>query len=224
MNDLPYGLSYGFTFLVIVGLTNAINLIDGLDGLAGTIILIASVSFGIYFYQTNGNIFHPYATVAFCLAGAIIGFLRYNLRKAIIFMGDTGSLVCGLLLSVMAIQFVQMRPFPGSPVVAIAVLIIPIFDTVRVFTMRILSGKSPFSPDKNHIHHVLMELGLSQMGVVATLACVNITCIVLIRQLTFLGNNILLASLVSLMLLMSIILEILLARKRSKKHATAAVE
>lgn len=224
MYDLPYGLSYGFTFLVIIGLTNAINLIDGLDGLAGTIILIASVSFGIYFYQTNGSIFHPYATVAFCLAGAIIGFLRYNIRKAIIFMGDTGSLVCGLLLSVMAIQFVQMRPFSGSPVVAIAVLIIPIFDTIRVFTMRILSGKSPFAPDKNHIHHVLMELGLSQLGVVATLAAVNIVFIVLVRQLTFLGNNLLLGSLAASLLFVSILLEILLARKRSRKPAVSAAE
>src|SRR5699024_9536240 len=93
---LDVGTSYAFTFLVIVGITNAINLIDGMDGLAGTILLLISVIFGVYFYKTGSS----YAYVAFSLVGSVLGFLRYNIYKASVFMGDTGSLVGGFVVSV----------------------------------------------------------------------------------------------------------------------------
>jgi UDP-N-acetylmuramyl pentapeptide phosphotransferase/UDP-N-acetylglucosamine-1-phosphate transferase len=203
---LQDGIAYGFTFLVIVGLTNAFNLIDGLDGLAGTIIMISAAAFGIYFYL-SGVQFQPYAQVAFCLIGGIVGFLRYNLHKAIIFMGDTGSLVCGLIVSVLAIQFVQLRPVDSAPSIAVAILVVPIFDTVRVFGLRILRGKSPFSPDKNHVHHILVRAGISQLGTVAILAIINIFTIAMVVYFSYLGNTVLLISLICYFMLFSIILE-----------------
>jgi UDP-GlcNAc:undecaprenyl-phosphate GlcNAc-1-phosphate transferase len=216
--------SFLFTFIVIIGITNAINLIDGVDGLAGVIILIATTTFGVYFYR-HGGAFTPYAYVSFALAGAIIGFLRYNLHKAIIFMGDTGSLICGFIVSILAIQFIEMNATGGetnSPAIAIAILIIPIIDTIRVFILRILAGVSPFSPDKNHIHHRLITLGLSHLSTVFILAAVNVVAIGLAIFLSFLNTNALLVLILAYAFLFSIIVEIL-ARNRKGKAKEANV-
>lgn len=181
--------AYAFTFLVIVGLINAFNLIDGLDGLAGTLILICSTSFGYFFYRYGGSQYAPFALVAFCLVGGILGFLRYNFNKAIIFMGDTGSLVCGMIVSVMAIEFVQMQVIESAPSIAVAILIIPVFDTARVFAVRIFNSKSPFSPDKNHVHHILVKAGLSQVQTVIILSSINIISILVTINLAHFGDN-----------------------------------
>lgn len=183
--DLDIGISYGFTFLVIIGITNAINLIDGIDGLAGSIILVISLTFGVYFFYYNT----PYSYVAFSLSGAMIGFLRYNIYNAKIFMGDTGSLLCGFIVSVMAIQFIEMKTVGAAPAVAVGILIVPIFDTLRVFSIRILKGQSPFHPDKNHIHHNLLALDLSHISVVLTLMLLNIVSIIAMIYYSYLGNT-----------------------------------
>jgi UDP-N-acetylmuramyl pentapeptide phosphotransferase/UDP-N-acetylglucosamine-1-phosphate transferase len=94
-------------------------------------------------------------------------------------MGDTGSLVCGMIVSVMAIEFVQMKTVESAPSIAVAILIIPVFDTARVFTKRIFNGKSPFSPDKNHVHHILIRNGLSQIQTVVLLSAINILTILI---------------------------------------------
>ncbi len=179
LHALDDGLSYAFTFFVIIGITNAINLIDGVDGLAGVIIAIICISFGFFFYSYQSPHSFAYAYVAASLLGSIVGFLRYNLQSAIIFMGDTGSLICGFIVSVMAIQFIEIKVSETSPCIAIAILFIPIVDTLRVFLLRILNGISPFSPDKNHIHHRLTALGLSHLKTVFILAVVNIVAIAL---------------------------------------------
>lgn len=207
--ELEAGISYGITFLVVVGITNAINLIDGLDGLAGTIITIISVVFGYYFYKSDSVEFHPYAKLAVCLVGGIIGFLRYNMHKAIIFMGDTGSLVCGFLVAVLSIQFIEMKSVDSSPSVAVATLVVPVFDTARVFAIRILSGRSPFSPDKNHIHHILMRMGLTQLQTVITLGIVNVISVLVTVHFASVGDNILLLMLLVFFVLSSVTLEMI---------------
>ena len=189
LNHIDDRFAYAFTFLVIVGLINAFNLIDGLDGLAGTLILISASAFGFFFYRYGGTTYAPFALVAFSLVGSILGFLRYNFRNAIIFMGDTGSLVCGMIVSVMAIQFVQMKAVESAPSIAVAILIIPVFDTARVFAIRIYNSKSPFSPDKNHVHHILVNLGLSQIQTVLVLATINILTIIASMAMAHLGDN-----------------------------------
>lgn len=150
---LPVGVSYAFTLAAIVGITNAINLIDGLDGLAGFIVLIIMGTFGFYFYNYGGEAYSNYAFVAVCLMGGMVGFLRYNFHRAPIFMGDTGSLVCGFIVSVLAIQFIELGgqagtrlPFSATPAVALGTLFVPLFDTLRVFVLRMAAGKSPLLP------------------------------------------------------------------------------
>ncbi|MBX9853772.1 MAG: undecaprenyl/decaprenyl-phosphate alpha-N-acetylglucosaminyl 1-phosphate transferase [Cytophagaceae bacterium] len=214
--QLDDGISYAFTFLVIIGITNAINLIDGLDGLAGTIIMIATATFGFYFFRYGGDYYSPYADLAFCLLGSIVGFLRYNLNKAIIFMGDTGSLVCGFVVSILAVQFVEMKAIgPVGAPIGIAILIIPIMDTLRVFLLRILVGVSPFSADKNHIHHRLIELGFSQLSTVFMLAAINIVAIALAVHFSYLGNNKVLFIVLTFAFVFSILIEIL--KRKTKK-------
>jgi len=168
--ELDLGFSYMFTFLVIVGVTNAINLIDGMDGLAGSIVLLISLIFGGYFFYFDS----PYAYVAFALAGGVLGFLRYNIYKARVFMGDTGSLVSGFILAIMAIQIL---------------MILPIVDTLRVFALRIYNGRSPFYPDKNHIHHQLLTLGLSQIKVLSVMIFFNILMFCFNYFNSEMGNN-----------------------------------
>lgn len=201
--ELDQGYSYAFTFILVIGITNAINLIDGLDGLAGTIIFIISLTFGIYFYTQDSY----YSIVAFCLAGSILGFLRYNFTRAIIFMGDTGSLVSGFIISVLAIQFIEMK-VPSAPAVSIGILIIPIVDTLRVSFIRILKGKSPFAPDKNHLHHRLVSLGLSQIMSVSFLAIINILVIIGVIYFSYVGNLNLLIALLIFSIVLSVVLEI----------------
>lgn len=210
IHQLDDGVSYAFTFFIIIGITNAINLIDGLDGLAGSILMIATAAFGFYFFMYGGDTYSSHADVAFCLLGSIVAFLRYNLNKAIIFMGDTGSLVSGFLVAILAIKFIEMSPHgDSSPVVAIAVLIIPIMDTLRIFLLRIMVGSSPFSADKNHIHHRLIDLGMSQLATVLTLALINLLAIGLAVYFSFLGNNTVLLILITFAVFFSIVIELL---------------
>lgn len=202
--ELESGVSFAFTFLVIVGITNAINLIDGLDGLAGTIILVVSLCFGTYFYFYSIE----YAFVAFCLAGGITGFLRYNIYKARIFMGDTGSLVSGFVIALMSVKFLEMNTVPSAPATAVAVLFIPVFDTLRAFSLRIGSGRSPFSPDKNHLHHRFLAMGLPQIMVVVLMLMVNLLVIIATVWFSGLGNTTLLFSQILFAGLLTMILEI----------------
>jgi UDP-N-acetylmuramyl pentapeptide phosphotransferase/UDP-N-acetylglucosamine-1-phosphate transferase len=138
-------------------------------------------------------------------------------------MGDTGSLVCGFIISILAIQFIEMNTASAgsvSPAMAVAILIIPILDTVRVFILRILAGVSPFSPDKNHIHHRLISLGCSHLSTVLVLAIINLVSIVLAIAFSFLDTTTLLMVILTYAFLFSIIIEILVRnRNRNAKKA-----
>jgi UDP-GlcNAc:undecaprenyl-phosphate/decaprenyl-phosphate GlcNAc-1-phosphate transferase len=205
--ELEPGLSYAFTFLVIIGVTNSINLIDGIDGLAGSIVLLISLVLAISFFDTSNVSLLAYSLVAFALAGSVLGFLRYNFHKAIIFMGDTGSLVCGFIIAVLSVRFVEVRPVQSSPALAIAILWVPLLDTLRVFTLRILSGASPFAPDKNHVHHYLIRLGLSQIQVILLLISINLMLVAGVWYFNYLGNTYLLLFLFAFSFLFSVVLE-----------------
>jgi len=206
VHELPIGVSYAFTFLVIVGITNAINLIDGLDGLAGTIVMIIASTFGWFFYHYGGTLFENFAFVSVCLIGGILGFLRYNFHKATIFMGDTGSLVCGFIISVITIQFIEMRAVPSSPSVALGILFVPLFDTLRVSVIRISKGISPFSPDKNHIHHRILAMGFRQISTVVILAAINILVTLFVINFAELGNPYIIGILFVFSLILSFVL------------------
>lgn len=201
--ELRPGLSYGLTFIVIIGLTNALNLIDGLDGLAGSISLIIVVTFGYYFFMFNS----PYAYVCFALAGGLLGFLKYNFKNAKIFMGDTGSLVIGFIISVASIQFIEVLPIKNSPAIVLGVLFVPVLDTLRVFTIRLLNGVSPFAPDKNHLHHRLIDFGIGQVGAVFCLLFLNLLVIV---SVLFLKNSMSINQIVFILCAFAIIISLVL--------------
>jgi UDP-GlcNAc:undecaprenyl-phosphate GlcNAc-1-phosphate transferase len=212
IEELPIGISYAFTFLVIVGITNAINLIDGLDGLAGTIVTIISATLGWYFYQFGGDKFGNYAMVALCLIGGMLGFLRYNFHKATVFMGDTGSLVCGFIVSILTIQFIEMRAVESAPTVALGILFVPLFDTLRVSFIRVMKGLSPFAPDKNHIHHRILAMGFQQISTVLLLAFINGIVILFVLSFSSWGNLYLLGCLLAFSLVLSLFLGVYKAR------------
>ncbi|HOV45306.1 MAG TPA: MraY family glycosyltransferase, partial [Ferruginibacter sp.] len=154
------------------------TIIDGVYCLAGTLGLITTIALGGYFLLVGQT---DYYVLAFSLTGSIIGFLIYNFSPAKIFMGDTGSLLLGLINSILVIKFINLAATPGShlpiqasPAVGFAIMIIPLFDTLRVFGLRILDRRSPFSPDRNHIHHYLLDLGFSHKKITFTCALVTI--------------------------------------------------
>lgn len=187
--ELPYGISYAFTMFVIIGITNAVNLIDGLDGLAGSITIVTTGIFCYFFLVLGNGTSEYFGNIGLALIGGVLGFLRYNFNKAIIFMGDTGSLICGFLLSIFAVKFIQIDFVPSSPVTVASILIIPVFDTLRVFLIRVLNGKSPFSPDRNHIHHILKEKNIPQKTIVVLICLVNLLIFLTLYFLNFLDIN-----------------------------------
>ncbi|MGV8092810.1 MAG: MraY family glycosyltransferase [Mangrovibacterium sp.] len=162
-------ISIPLSVLIILFLINAINLIDGIDGLAGGLSLLISLVFGVWFLHggyTNSAIL----CLTFC--GSLVAFLWFNLRggKNKIFMGDTGSLILGVFLAAMVIRFNELNyhstasfRFSQAPLLALALMIVPVTDTLRVFAIRIKNKRSPFSPDMNHFHHLLIQLGLTHI-------------------------------------------------------------
>lgn len=172
--ELPEVTSLALTYLTVIVIINSFNLIDGVDGLAGSLGLMTALIFGSYFYYI-GQV--PYATLSFILGGSLLGFLIFNHSPARIFMGDTGSLLLGLMNAILVVKFINVADNPGislpltaTPAIGFAILMVPLFDTIRVFSLRILNRRSPFSPDRNHIHHLLLDRGLSHSAV--TYSCV----------------------------------------------------
>ena len=191
--ELPYITSFLLTVLTMLVITNAYNLIDGIDGLAALIgLLVSSVFFVFLCLQNDIN----FAIILSAIIGALIAFLRYNWHPAQIFMGDTGSLVVGFLLSIIAVQFVETDFQIESqwfqiktPTLAMAILIIPLQDLLRVFIVRLAQKKSPFSGDRNHLHHLLMDKGLTQIQTAITLLLFNLLVIIAALFLGFLNIN-----------------------------------
>lgn len=181
-----------FTIVVIV---NAFNLIDGINGLSGSISVLICTVLGSWFFLTENT---ELAILAAAAAGAVVGFLRYNaIKEAKIFMGDTGSLTLGLVASILVIKFIELHKvlpiespyaFQSVPAVAIGILILPLFDTLRVFTTRMLKGRSPFSPDRTHIHHLLIDSGFTHLQATSILLLTNIFFIVLVFSLQQIGT------------------------------------
>jgi len=168
-----------FVYIVIV---NAFNLIDGVDGLASGVGLVCSLFFGFWFYGAS-NI--PFALLAFVLGGALMGFLVFNFNPAKIFMGDSGSLIIGVIISVLAIAMIEQdtAKMPESfsalsrPLLAMSILVYPLIDTLRVFIVRAIKGNSPFSADKNHIHHRLIKIGLGHKKTVVLIYVFNVVVV-----------------------------------------------
>jgi UDP-GlcNAc:undecaprenyl-phosphate GlcNAc-1-phosphate transferase len=173
---LPLYLSAPLTIFVLLGITNAINLSDGLDGLAGGVSLLSFMAIAILGYRAGSD-----ELVIICLAviGGIMGFLRFNTHPASIFMGDTGSQYLGFSVGVLAIVLTQTVNPNLSSVMPLLLLGLPILDTSMVMGLRIHQKKSPFSPDKNHIHHRLLGMGFDQYESVLLIYLLQSTLVLL---------------------------------------------
>lgn len=184
VGELPYFVSVLFTVFVFVLVINSVNLIDGIDGLAATISILASLAFGTAFFMADDFMMTLLSAV---LIGSLIGFLKYNFsehRK--IFMGDCGSLIVGFLLAYQGIKFLNINPenvqfynSNNSSILLLAILSYPLFDLLRVFVVRMMQKKSPFLADSNHIHHRLLRLGLNHKQSTFLLFVSNLTLIVI---------------------------------------------
>jgi len=155
------------TIVTVVGITNCFNLLDGIDGLSASMGSLVSMTFGTWFYLIGE---YDWAMLSIGLTGSLIAFFLYNVfgQRNKIFMGDTGSLILGYIMSILAIKFNQLNidlhsiyQIHAAPAVSIGIIMIPLYDTLRVFFTRIFNGKSPFAPDRTHLHHYLLDLGLS---------------------------------------------------------------
>ena len=220
IGDMNYVWGSLFSVLLIIFLSNIFNLIDGIDGLAASIGLLVTVCFGILFSMMHQA---PYALISFALFGATLAFLRFNRYPAKIFMGDTGSLIIGLVTSVLAIKFIELNKvnvlevpmYYSAPAIAVSILIVPIFDSLRIFTVRILKRKSPFRGDRNHMHHRLEQLGLKPNSIVLITVVFNGLFVSSVFLLQNLGNFLL----ICLMIFTSALFNfgITLALKRKSK-------
>ena len=207
------------SILVILVIINAFNLIDGIDGLAGSIGGLIMVTLGCWFLMAERV---EFAIVAFSAAGAVVAFLKYNYTPAKIFMGDTGSLLIGIVCSILIIKFIDINhalpsghiyKFESIPAVALGILILPLFDTLRVFITRIMRGKSPFHPDRRHIHHLLIDFGFTHMQATSILVFVNAIFILFVFSLDDIEVHQLLLLVLFMAILLTYILHQLVVRK-----------
>lgn len=187
------------TFYTVIVVINAYNLIDGIDSLGGSVGVFVAGFFGYWFYQAG---MYSFAMLSFVLAGSILGFLWYNRPPAKIFMGDTGSLMIGFFISILAINYVEYSLItpnvvfwqPAAPIIVAAVMAVPLYDTLRIFIIRALRGESPFEADKDHIHHHLLEIGFSHGQIVMFLLSLNVIILgVIIISSLYVSNTWLLA-------------------------------
>ncbi len=222
------------TLFVIIVIINSFNLIDGIDGLAASVGMVTTGFFGIWFFM-SGNI--EYCLLSAAVFGTLLAFFRFNVfgGKNKIFMGDTGSLLIGLLMSVQVIVFNEKNigftsafSIKSAPAVSFAVLIIPLYDTMRVFLIRMSRGRSPFSADKNHIHHCLLKLGFSHTQSTLIIVLANLCFIALALLLQNIGIVWLMVVILSVATILSFYLEYLVrkasppvpeaAKRKHKRH------
>ncbi len=194
INEMGMVSSFLLSFFVLIVIINALNLVDGVDGLASGLGILYCLCFAIYFQLCNDL---SWAILAYSMVGSLAVFFVYNVfgrSKRKIFMGDSGALLLGYMLTAFVFKFCEINAYhqvpvnmhcSAAPAVAICVLSVPLFDTLRVMVTRILHKKSPFHPDKNHVHHLLLRAGLNHLQTTGILLMVSLFFL----GLAFLGHN-----------------------------------
>lgn len=212
-------VAFAVTTIAILILTNSYNLIDGLDGLAGSIGLIVLTFLGVWFYNTGNT---GLALISFSFTGAILAFLIFNWQPSRIFMGDTGALTIGFLLSYLTIQFINLNyllptdhffKFKASISTAVCLLIIPVFDTLRVIILRLRKFQSPLVADKNHLHHQLLRLGYTHSSSVMILGSVNLLFLVLAWVLRYETDTVILPVVTALCLAVNHVIKLMIKKR-----------
>ncbi len=219
--DISMSTSFFVTILVMLIIINAFNLIDGIDGLASSVGIVATLAFGLYFYLSGDLAF---TVMAAALLGALIAFLRFNLSDGPnkIFMGDSGSLLIGFTMAVFAIRFNEIDAngtpfinFKSAPSVSIAILIIPLYDTLRVIILRLINHQNLFTADNRHLHHLMLRAGFNHRWATTYISLFNIFLIVVAFLLDHIGIFLLGLVLLALCLLATFILNRAVKKKES---------
>lgn len=219
VGELAPEISATLTVFTLVVIMNGFNLIDGINWLSAGVSIVVSSFFGFWFWQTGHE---DLAIISASLVGSLLGFMWFNKTPAKIFMGDTGSLIIGLIIGVQTVFFICLSPgsswgINSVPIVAFGVLIVPLFDTLRVFIFRALKGKSPLNPDKNHIHHRLLELGFSHIKASVSIMVFNLLFILMVYALRNIGSIQLLAVEIGVASIFTVIPSLIIRRKNNKK-------
>lgn len=208
--ELGYIVSVLISVLLVLSIINSFNLIDGVDGLASGVGIISSLFFGIWFLRDGMT---GEALQAFILLGSLLVFYSFNMfgRRYKIFLGDSGAMIIGFLVAVLAIQFNEahlaaevMYPLWSAPVFTLCILVVPLFDIVRIIIIRIAGGKSPFVADTNHIHHYLLELFGSHTKVTSVILTLNMVFIAIGLVFNLMNIDIHLALLIIVFCLISL--------------------
>lgn len=220
--------TFATLFLMLLTI-NAYNLIDGIDGLASGLAIMASFIFGIWFIFAKD---YHFAILSLALAGSLSGFFIYNVfgTKNKLFMGDAGSLVVGMTISAILVRFNEIDsatnlPYfaQNAPALSFALVLVPLVDTLRVFSIRIRYGKSPFAPDNNHVHHRLLKIFGNHLTVSAIIIAVNLLFVCLALGLNALGTDVNLQFLILILLaLIASYIPMLVLKKKVKKDHSAA--
>lgn len=190
--ELPTFVSYLLSYLIILTITNAFNLIDGINGLLASLSIFVCIALGVLLYPYRVDL----ASMAFILSASLIAFLKYNLRKPQIFMGDSGSLSCGFLLAVLVLGFIKADISNIGIPLMLALLFVPAFDVVRTCFVRLFKGRSILSPGKDHLHHALMFVGFSQFQTLLILITTNLAVYLLCITFSFVDVNLLVLGLI----------------------------
>ena len=228
IREISYFESILLSLFAGIVIINAFNLVDGIDGLAASIAILGSAVFGCYFLFIED---WEYAVLSFIILGALIPFFFYNAFGTTnkIFMGDTGSLLLGFALTVLIFRFNELNAlsyikphFTAGPAFSFAVVIIPMFDTLRVFTIRILRGNSPFKADRRHLHHILLDLGYTHLQSTLLLITINLVFVAFAYFFNYMGNSMLVIIMLSMAILLSYI-AMRLRRQRSIQNKIHSV-
>lgn len=215
---LPDWISLPLTFLFLVGVTNAINLADGLDGLAGGTTFLCLCAVALLAAGSDGG--RPTA-MALTFAGAVLGFLRFNTYPASVFMGDAGSQLLGFFIGALSISASQSAATQVSASMPLLLLALPIVDTLSVMVQRVSEGRSPFSADRNHIHHKLLALGLHHHEAVMVIYVIQAMLLVAVYFLRF-ESDILIVTIVTAFFALSIVLFQFAARRAWRVRSAEA--
>lgn len=222
--ELPLAGSYLLSMFVFIVIVNAMNLIDGIDGLASGLGILYSLFFGLYFYFSGYN---GLSLISFAMIGSLVVFFIYNVfsNRKKIFMGDSGALLLGYMLNVFVFSFCEMNAkghvpenfrMTAAPAVAFTILIVPLFDTLRVMVTRIKKGYSPFTADKNHVHHLLLSLGLKHREVTFILIGISIAFIILAVLIRNLSNGFVAVIVLTICVLLTKLLWALVEKKSQR--------
>jgi len=224
IEEWPPLISYAVTVFTIIVIVNSFNLVDGIDGLAGGLGLTSLLFFGVW-YLLVGDVF--LTVLCFSMIGAIAAFLIFNWEPSKIFMGDTGSMIIGLLIAILTLRFINFNynlaednplHFDSTVTTATCIIFVPLFDTLRIVLLRLWKGQSPFTPDKSHIHHTLLRLGLNHSRSTVALIIIQLLFILAATALRNVGDRIMMPSVLAFAIILSITLDRLVARRFTPRN------